>query len=238
MGYPGPLAVWPDEVPDAAIFTRFRRPEAFSDGACAEDRCRPADVPRRPPAPVARMGASRARHVNGSRCRPGSAWFRSNDRSCSVRAVLGLPPRSDRGSRRADSVVIQATLCSRQDLTAIASLGFKVHRQIRRQGGRGRPDGLAGSRTEGGETMRRGFELDRGGALPVLRPEGRSPRQHLPSRLLEQLRPIGARATGTDTAQLVSLRGARPARHTTTPALAGRSFAGRGAGRRESCGDR
>jgi len=40
----------PDEVLDAAIFTRFRRSETFSDGACGQDRCRPADVPRRPPA--------------------------------------------------------------------------------------------------------------------------------------------------------------------------------------------
>jgi hypothetical protein len=238
MGYPGPLAVWPDEVPDAAIFTRFRRPEAFSDGECAEDRCRPADVPRRRPRPVAPMGASRARHVNGSRCGAGSAWFRSNDPSCSVRAMSGLPPRSDRGSPRADAVVIPTTLCSRQDLTVIASLGFKVHRQMRRQGGRGRPDGLAGSRTERGETMRRGLEPHRGGVLPVLRHDGRSARQHLPCRLLKHLRPVGTRASGTNPAQLVSHRGAKPARRTQPPQRSqARSCAGRDAGRRESCGD-
>jgi hypothetical protein len=155
MGYGPPSRARSPQIRNAAIFTRFRRRETSSDGACGEDRCRPADVARRPPAPVAPMGASRARHVNGSRCRPGSAWFRSNDRSCSVRAVLGLPPRSDRGSRRADAVVIRTTLFSRQDLTVVASFGFKVHRQMRRQGGRGRPDGLAGSRTERGETKRR-----------------------------------------------------------------------------------
>jgi hypothetical protein len=198
--------VRPEEMPDAAIFTRFRRRETFSGGACGEDRCRPADVPRRPAATVAPMGASRARDVNGSRCRPGSAWFRSNDRSCSVRAVFGLPPRSDRGSRRADPVVIPTTLCSRQDLTVVASLGFKVHRQMRRQGGRERPDGLAGSRTERGEAMRGGLEPHRGGVLSVLRHDGRSTRQHLPCRLLEDLRSVGARANWYEPSPLVSHR--------------------------------
>jgi hypothetical protein len=51
MGYRMLLAVWPDEVVDAAIFTRFRRSKRFNDGACRDDRCRPADVPRRPLAP-------------------------------------------------------------------------------------------------------------------------------------------------------------------------------------------
>ena len=85
--------------------------------------------------PVAPMGASRARDVNGSRDGRGAAWFRSNDGSCSVPAVFGLPLRSDRGSRRADADVIRTTLCSCQDLDVIAPLGFKVHRQMRRQGG-------------------------------------------------------------------------------------------------------
>jgi len=49
MGYRMLLAVWPDEVVDAAIFTRFRRSKRFNDGACRDDRCRPADVPHRPP---------------------------------------------------------------------------------------------------------------------------------------------------------------------------------------------
>ena len=69
---------------------------------------------------VVPMGASRARHVNRSRRRQGSTCFRSNDGSCSVRAVFGLPPRSDRGSRRADAVPIPTALSSRQDLTVIA----------------------------------------------------------------------------------------------------------------------
>ena len=190
------------------------------------------------PRPVAPMGASRARHVNDSRWRQGSAWFRSNDRSCSVRAVLGLLPRSGRGSRRADAVEIPTAPGSRQDLTVIASLGFKVHGQMRRQGGRGRPDGLAGSRSEKGETVRRGLELHRGGVLSVLR-HGRSARQHLPCRLLEHLRPVGTRAPGTDPAQLVSHRGAQPTRRTQRPQRSqARSCCGRDAGRRESCGDR
>src|SRR6476646_6649116 len=50
-GVSQPLAVWPGEVMEGAIFTRFRRPETFSDLACGEDLCRPADVPCRPPAP-------------------------------------------------------------------------------------------------------------------------------------------------------------------------------------------
>ena len=191
------------------------------------------------PRPVARMGASRARDVNGSTCRPGSAWFRSNGRSCSVPAVFGLPLRSDRGSRRADAVVIPPTLCSRQDLIVIAPLGFKVHRRMRRQGGTGRPDGLAGSRTERGETMRRGLEPHRGGVLPELRRDGRSVRQHVPCRLLEHLIPVGTRATATDPAQLVSHRGAQPTRRPQRPQRSqARSYDGRDAGRRESCGDR
>jgi hypothetical protein len=195
----------------------------------------PVDRPR----PVAPMGASRARDVNGSRYGRGAAWFRSNDRSCSVRAVFGLPPRSDRGSPRADAVVIRTTLCARQDLDVIAPLGFKVHRQMRRQGGRGRPDGPAGSRTEKGETMRRGLEPHRGGALLDLRHDGRSARHHLPCRPLEHLKPIGARAIGTDPTQLVSHRGEQPTRRPQRPQRSrARSCGGRDAGRRESCGDR
>ena len=224
-------------MPNGAIFTRFRRPETFSDGSCSEDRCRPADVPRRRPAPVAPMGASRARHVNGSSCRPGSAWFRSGDRSCSVRAVFGLPLRTDRDPRRADAVVISPTLCSRQDLTVIGSLGFKVHRQMRRQGGSGRPDGLAGSRSEKGETVGRGLEPHRGGVLLFLR-HGRSARQHLPCRLLEHLRPVGARAPGTGPARYLSHRGAKSTRRIQPQRSQARSCGGRDAGRRESCGDR
>jgi hypothetical protein len=103
------------------------------------------------------MGASRARHVNGSRRRQGSTCFRSNDGSCSVRAVFGLPPRSDRGSRRADAVPIPTALSSRQGLTVIALFRFKLfrfkeYRRMRRQqGGIGRPAGLAGvANREGG----------------------------------------------------------------------------------------
>ena len=48
MGYRTLLAVRPDEMLDTGIFTRFRRPGAFSDEVRSEDRCRPADVPRRP----------------------------------------------------------------------------------------------------------------------------------------------------------------------------------------------
>jgi hypothetical protein len=89
---------------------------------------------------VVPMGASRARHVNGSRRRQGSTCFRSNDGSCSVRAVFGLPPRSDRGSRRADAVPIPTALSSRQDLTVIALFRFKLfrfkeYRRMRRQQG-------------------------------------------------------------------------------------------------------
>ena len=98
------------------------------------------------------MGASRARHVKGSRRRQGSTCFRSNDGSYSVRAVFGLPPRSDRGSRRADAVAIPTALSSREDLTVIAPFRFKEYRRMRRQqGGIGRPAGLAGSRTERGD---------------------------------------------------------------------------------------
>ena len=98
------------------------------------------------------MGASRARHVNGSRRRQGSTCFRSNDGSGSVRAVFGLPPRSDRGSRRADALAIPTALSSRQDLTVIAPFRFKEYRRMRRQqGGIGRLTGLAGSRTERGD---------------------------------------------------------------------------------------
>jgi hypothetical protein len=239
MGYRTLLAVRPDEMLDTGIFTRFRRPGAFSDEVRSEDRCRPADVPRGPPAPVAPMGASRARDVNGSRCRPASAWFRSNDRSCSVRAVFGLPPRSDRDPRRADAVVIPTTLCSHQNLTVIASLGFKLHRQLRRQGGRGRPDGLAGSRTERGETMRGVSNRLSAGCSLTSNVMGDLPGSTFPCRPLEHLRPVGARAIGTDTAQLVSHRGAKSTRRTQRPQRSqARSFAGRDAGRRESCGDR
>ena len=111
---------------------------------------------------VVPMGASRARHVNRSRRRQGSTCFRSNDGSCSVRAVFGLPPRSDRGSRRADAVPIPTALSSRQDLTVIALFRFKLfrfkeYRRMRRQqGGIGRPAGLAGvANREGEETKRR-----------------------------------------------------------------------------------
>jgi hypothetical protein len=110
---------------------------------------------------VVPMGASRARHVNGSRRRQGSTCFRSNDGSCSVRAVFGLPPRSDRGSRRADAVPIPTALSSRQDLTVIALFRFKLfrfkeYRRMRRQQGGGRPAGLAGvANREGEETKRR-----------------------------------------------------------------------------------
>ena len=48
MGYLMAPRVSPDEVADTAIFTRFRRSETFTDAACREDPCRPADV-RRPP---------------------------------------------------------------------------------------------------------------------------------------------------------------------------------------------
>ena len=98
------------------------------------------------------MGAARARHVNGSRRRQGSTCFRSNDGSGSVRAVFGLPPRSDRGSRRADALAIPTALSSRQDLTVIAPFRFKGYLRMRRQqGGIGRLAGLAGSRTERGD---------------------------------------------------------------------------------------
>jgi hypothetical protein len=98
------------------------------------------------------MGASRARHVKGSRRRQGSTCFRSNDGSYSVHAVFGLPPRSDRGSRRADAVAIPTALSSHEDLTLIAPFRFKEYRRMRRQqGGIGRLAGLAGSRTERGD---------------------------------------------------------------------------------------
>ena len=98
------------------------------------------------------MGASRARHVKGSRRRQGPTCFRSNDGSYSVRAVFGLPPRSDRGSRRADAVAIPTALSSREDLTVIAPFRFKEYRRMpRQQGGVGRYAGLAGSRTERGD---------------------------------------------------------------------------------------
>ena len=98
------------------------------------------------------MGASRARHVKGSRRRQGSTCFRSNDGSYSVRAVFGLPPRSDRGSRRADAVAIPTALSAREDLTVIAPFRSKEYRRmLRQQGGIGRYAGLAGSRTERGD---------------------------------------------------------------------------------------
>jgi hypothetical protein len=98
------------------------------------------------------MGASRARHVKGSRRRQGSMCFRSNDGSYSVRAVFGLPPRSDRGSRRADAVAIPTALSAREDLTVIAPFRSKEYRRMpRQQGGIGRYAGLAGSRTERGD---------------------------------------------------------------------------------------
>ena len=82
---------------------------------------------------VVPMGASRARHVNGSRRRQGSTCFRFNDGSGSVRAVFGLPPRSDRGSRRADAVAIPTALSSRQDLTVIAPFRFKGYLRMRKE---------------------------------------------------------------------------------------------------------
>jgi len=98
------------------------------------------------------MGASRARHVKGSRRRQGSTCFRSNDGSYSVRAVFGLPPRSDRGSRRADAVAIPTALSAREDLTVIAPFRSKEYRRVpRQQVGIGRYAGLAGSRTERGD---------------------------------------------------------------------------------------
>jgi len=98
------------------------------------------------------MGASRARHVKGPRRRQGSTCFRSNDGSYSVRAVFGLPPRSDRGSRRADAVAIPTALSAREDLTVIAPFRSKEYRRVpRQQGGIGRYAGLAGSRTERGD---------------------------------------------------------------------------------------
>ena len=135
MGYSWLGEGWPDEVGSQRssrdFDVRIRLAAERAARIVAGLRMCPLDRPR----PVAPMGASRARDVNGSRCRRGSAWFRSDDRSCSVRAVFELPSRSDRGSRRADDVVSPTTLCSRQDLTVIAPLGFKVHRQMRRQGG-------------------------------------------------------------------------------------------------------
>jgi hypothetical protein len=123
------------------------------------------------------MGASRARHVKGSRRRLGSTCFRSNDFSYNVRAVFGLPPRSDRGSRRADAVAIPMALSSHEDLTVIAPFRFKEYRRMRRQqGGIGRPAGLAGSRTER-ETKRRSLAGHHPGSalivevLPSLGPE-------------------------------------------------------------------
>jgi hypothetical protein len=104
---------------------------------------------------VVPMGASRARHVRGSRRRQGSTCFRSNDGSYSVRAVFGLPPRSDRGSRRADAVAIPTALSSCEDLTVIAPFRFKEYRRMRRQqGGIGRPPVWPG-REPRGETKRR-----------------------------------------------------------------------------------
>ena len=97
------------------------------------------------------MGASRARHVKGSRRRQGSTCFRSNDGSYSVREVFGLPP--DRiAVRDVPTVAIPTALSSREDLTVIAPFRFKEYRRMRRpQGGIGRPAGLAGSRPERGD---------------------------------------------------------------------------------------
>ena len=97
------------------------------------------------------MGASRARHVKGSRRRQGSTCFRSNDGSYSVREVFGLPP--DRiAVRDVPTVAIPTALSSREDLTVIAPFRFKECRRMRRpQGGIGRPAGLAGSRPERGD---------------------------------------------------------------------------------------
>ena len=213
MGYKWLGEGWPDDVGSRRSSRDFdvRRRLAAEHAArivaglrmCPVDRWRP----------VAPRGPSRARDVNSSKCQRGSAWFRSNDRSCSVPAVFELPLRSERAPRRADAVVIPPAPSSRQDLTVIARRRFKVRRQMRRQGGRGRPDGLGGSRTEKEET-------------------------HLPRRLQEGLRPVGARAIRTHPAQL-SHRGAQPTWRTQRPQRSqARSFAGRDAGRRESCGDR
>jgi hypothetical protein len=115
------------------------------------------------------MGASRARHVKGSRRRQGSTCFRSNDGSYSVRAVFGLPPRSDRGSRRADAVAIPTALSAREDLTVIAPFRSKEYRRMpRQQGGIGRYAGLAGSRTER-ETKRRSLAHHPGSAAHRLK---------------------------------------------------------------------
>ena len=103
---------------------------------------------------VVPMGASRARHVNGSRRRQGSTCFRSNDGSCSVRAVFGLPPRSDRGSRRAAAVPIPdgSQFPSRPDCDrAVQIQGVPQDTPTTRGGREARRSGRVANREGGGD---------------------------------------------------------------------------------------